>query len=110
MTMITGVHALFYTTDPDDARAFIRDKLQLAMTGWPRFDAPSGVIGCHPSDKPAHGIAFSCDDIHATISQLQGCGVRFLGSVEEQQWGSTTEFEVPSAGAVQIYQAKYPHP
>jgi predicted enzyme related to lactoylglutathione lyase len=112
--MITGVHALFYTTDPEGARAFLRDKLQLphfdAMPGWPLYDAPSGIIGCHPAAEPAHGIAFSCDDIHATISELQGRGVHFLGPVEEQPWGWTTEFEVPGAGAVQLYQAKYSHP
>jgi predicted enzyme related to lactoylglutathione lyase len=114
ITMITGVHALFYTTDPEAARAFIRDKLQLphfeAMPGWPLFDAPSGIIGCHPATEPAHGIAFSCDDIQATISELQGRGVRFLTPVDEQPWGWTTEFEVPGAGAVQLYQAKYSHP
>jgi predicted enzyme related to lactoylglutathione lyase len=114
ITMITGVHALFYTTDPEGARAFLRDKLQLphfdAMPGWPLFDAPSGIIGCHPSAEPAHGIAFSCDDIQATISELQGRGVHFPGSVQEEPWGWTTEFEVPGAGAVQLYQPKYSHP
>ena len=112
--MITGVHAIFYTTDPEAARAFLRDKLQLpgfeAMPGWPLYDAPSGIIGCHPATEPAHGIAISCDDINATITELQGRGVRFLGGVEEQQWGWTTEFEVPGAGPVQLYQPKYSHP
>ena len=86
--MITGVHALFYTTDPEGARAFIRDKLQLphfdAMPGWPLSDAPSGIIGCHPSTEPAHGIAFSCDDMNATISELQSRGVRFLTPVQDR--------------------------
>jgi len=81
-----------------------------AMPGWPLFDAPSGIVGCHPSAQPAHGIAFSCDDIHATIAELQGRGVRFLAPVQEEPWGWTTEFDVPGAGAVQLYQPKYSHP
>lgn len=112
--MITGVHALFYTTDPEGARAFLGDKLQLpqfdAMPGWPLFDAPSGIVGCHPSAQPAHGIAFSCDDIYATMAELQGRGVRFLAPVQEEPWGWTTEFDVPGAGVVQLYQTKYSHP
>jgi predicted enzyme related to lactoylglutathione lyase len=109
--MITGVHALFYTTDPEGARAFLRDKLQLphfyAMPGWPLFDAPSGIVGCHPADEPAQGIAFSCDDIQATIGELKGRGVKFVSPVLEVSWGWTAEFELPGGDLVQLYQPKY---
>jgi hypothetical protein len=84
--MITGVHALFYTTDPEGARAFIRDKLRLphydAHAGWLIFDAPAGHIACHPSDAPKHNISFSCDDLGATVRELHGRGVEFIRPVE----------------------------
>lgn len=112
--MITGVHALFYTTDPEGARAFIRDKLRLphydAHEGWLIFDAPAGHIACHPSDAPKHNISFSCDDLEATVRELQGRGVEFVSPIEEQGWGWTTEFEIPGAGPVQLYQDKYGKP
>ena len=53
---IKGVHALFYTTEPDAARAFLRDKLGLPAydsgDGWLIFHAPEADIGCHPADRP----------------------------------------------------------
>lgn len=111
--MITGVHALFYTTDAEAARAFLRDKLGLphydAMPGWPLFTAP-GEIACHPAEAPAHGISFSCDDIEASVSELKSRGVNFTAPIEEQEWGWTTEFELPGGGPVQLYQPKYERP
>lgn len=112
--MITGVHALFYTTDPEGARAFLRDKLQLphfdAMPGWPLFDAPSGIIGCHPAGEPGAGVAFSCDDIEATVEELSGRGVQFLTPIQEQEWGWTADFEIPGGATVQLFKPKYARP
>ena len=108
---IKGVHALFYTTEPDAARAFIRDKLGLPAYdsggGWLIFDAPGADIGCHPSDRPYHGISFHCDDIEATMGELAARGVVFAAPVQEEQWGRVTEFELPGGGAVQLYEPKY---
>ena len=112
--MITGVHAIFYTTDVAAARAFLRDKLGLpsfdAMPGWPLYDAPSGIIGCHPAGQASHGIAFSCDDIRATVRELESRGVVFAEPISEQEWGFVDTFEVPGAGPVQLYEPKYEHP
>ena len=72
--MIKGVHTMFYSSQPDALRAFIRDKLKFPFTdvgeGWLIFDLPEADMGCHPSDpeegEPAgtHDISFYCDDIH----------------------------------------------
>jgi hypothetical protein len=108
--VITGVHALFYTTAPEAARAFIRDKLGFPHydvgDGWLIFDAPSGDIGCHPSDEPRHGISFFCDDIKSTMAELQGRGVE-LAPIQEEDWGWVTSFELPGGGPVQLYEPKY---
>ena len=58
--MITGVHTMFYTSKPDELRAFLRDKLGLRSTdvgqGWLIFDVPEAEMGCHPADAE-HGRA-----------------------------------------------------
>ena len=112
--MITGVHALFYTTDAEAAREFIRDKLRLPCYdsggGWLMFDAPSADIGCHPADRPAHGISFSCDDIDSTVRELRARGVAFVSEVRQEDWGWVTSFEIPGGGAVDLYQPKYKRP
>jgi hypothetical protein len=111
---IKGVHALFYTTQPDAARAFIRDKLGLPAYdsggGWLIFDAPGADIGCHPSDRPYHGISFYCDDIEATVEELKSRGVAFSAPLREEEWGRVTEFELPGGGRVELYEPKYSKP
>lgn len=53
------MHALFYTPNPEELRAFIRDKLGFPYTntgeGWLIFDVPEADLGCHPSDN---GVSF----------------------------------------------------
>jgi hypothetical protein len=108
--MIRGVHALFYTTDPEGARSFIRDKLGFPYTdtgdGWLIFDLPEGDVGCHPADHVEHGISFYCDDLEATMKDLSSRGVELTPIVEEE-WGRVTTFELPGGGPVAIYQPKY---
>jgi hypothetical protein len=45
--MIRGVHAMFYTSEPEALRAFLRDKLGLPATdmggGWLIFDLPEAA-------------------------------------------------------------------
>ena len=42
--MIKGVHTMFYSSDPEATRAFLRDKLRFPHTdvggGWLIFDLP----------------------------------------------------------------------
>ena len=109
--MIKGVHALFYTTDAEAARAFLRDKLDLpfhdAGDGWLIFDAPEVDIGCHPSDRPYHAVSFYCDDIEETVAELTRRGVQFTSSIKEEEWGFVTRFDLPGGGPVELYQPKY---
>lgn len=108
--MIRGVHALFYTTDAEAARAFIRDKLGFpyvdAGDGWLIFDAPGADIGCHPAERPRHGLSFYCDDLDGTMADLQAKGVD-LGPVREEEWGRVTSFELPGGGPVELYEPTY---
>ncbi|MHC4973734.1 MAG: VOC family protein [Planctomycetota bacterium] len=109
--MIQGVHAMFYTTDAEATRAFIRDKLRLPShdvgDGWLIFDAPEVEVGCHPSEKRFHGVSFYCDDIEATMAELKERGVEFKSPVKDAGYGLVTMFAVPGAGDVELYQPKY---
>ena len=116
--MIKGVHTMFYSTDADATRAFLRDKLGFTFTdvggGWLIFDLPEADMGCHPTeelgDEPASGtraISFYCDDIHQTINELKAKGVEFIDDVLDQGFGWVTQFKMPGNFSVQLYQPKY---
>ena len=51
--MITGVHTMFYSSEPEALRLFSRDKLGLSATdvggGLLIFDIPSADMGVHPA-------------------------------------------------------------
>ena len=115
--MIRGVHTMFYTSEPEALRDFLRDKLGLAGTdigdGWVIFDVPESEMGCHPADvadgKPSgrHDISFYCDDIEATVRQLKARGVEFTEGIADHGYGLVTHFKVPGGFEVQLYQPSY---
>jgi catechol 2,3-dioxygenase-like lactoylglutathione lyase family enzyme len=114
--MIRGMHAMFYSSQADALRAFLKDKLGLSGTdvggGWLIFDAPEADLGVHPTegDEPRSGtadISFYCDDVLETVNQLRARGVEFTQEVEDHGYGLVTFFEVPGDFKVQLYQPKY---
>jgi catechol 2,3-dioxygenase-like lactoylglutathione lyase family enzyme len=115
--MIQGVHTMFYTSEPEAFRAFLRDKLQFPYTdvggGWLIFDMPEADMGCHPAD-PEHGgpsgmqsISFYCDDIEKTVAELKGRGVEFTEGIADHGYGLVTHFKMPGDCKVQLYQPRY---
>src|SRR5258705_1273910 len=112
--MITGVHTMFYTSKPDELRAFLRDKLKLPFSdvgeGWLIFDVPEAEMGCHPADAKdgsptgTHIISFYCDDITKTVQTLKKRGVKFIGGIADHGYGLVTHFKMPGAVEVQLYQ------
>jgi catechol 2,3-dioxygenase-like lactoylglutathione lyase family enzyme len=115
--MIRGVHTMFYSSEPEALRAFLRDKLGFKATdvggGWLIFDVPEADMGCHPAGESdgdrsgAHDISFYCDDIETTVRELQERGVEFTGPVADHGYGLVTHFKVPGGFEVQLYQPKY---
>src|SRR4051794_18198180 len=114
--MIRGVHTMFYTSQPEALRAFLRDKLGFPATdvggGWLIFDLPEADMGCHPADEAGppsgtHYLSFYCDDIHQTVAELTGRGVEFTDAVRDVGYGLATHFRVPGGFAVQLYQPHY---
>jgi catechol 2,3-dioxygenase-like lactoylglutathione lyase family enzyme len=115
--MIRGVHTMFYTSEPEALRAFLRDKLGLPCTdvggGWLIFDLPEADMGCHPADTKegaasgTHNISFYCDDLEKTVAELRGRGVEFTEPISDQGYGLVTHFKVPGGFTVQLYQPRY---
>ena len=114
--MIRGMHAMFYSSQAEELRAFIRDKLGFSGTdvggGWLIFDAPEADLGVHPTEgsDPVSGtadVSFYCDDIEATMRELRTRGVEFTQKVEDHGFGLVTFFNVPGGFKVQLYQPKY---
>lgn len=115
--MITGVHTMFYSSQVDELRRFIRDKLGFPFTdvggGWLIFDLPEAEMGCHPADASdgqragTHSISFYCDDIESTVAELKSRGVEFTTGVTDAGYGFTTQFKMPGDVLVDLYQPKY---
>jgi catechol 2,3-dioxygenase-like lactoylglutathione lyase family enzyme len=115
--MINGVHTMFYSSHPEELRAFLRDKLGFPFTdvgqGWLIFDLPEAEMGCHPADPaegaPAgtHDISFYCDDIQKTVAELQRRGVEFTAGIADHGYGLVTHFKMPGGVEAQLYQPRY---
>ena len=114
--MIRGLHAMFYSSNAEELRSFFKDKLGFHGTdvggGWLIFDAPEADLGIHPTEKnePPSGtadIAFYCDDIAVTMTELKTRGVEFTQEVEDHGYGLVTHFKAPGDFLVQLYQPKY---
>ena len=118
--MIKGVHTMFYSSEPEALREFLRDKLGFDSYtdvggGWLIFDLPEADMGVHPTDASGkqgsppgtHAISFYCDDIRTTVEDLAHRGVEFDGDVTDQGFGLVTYFKMPGGVRVQLYQPYY---
>jgi hypothetical protein len=115
--MIRGLHGLFYSSDADATRAFLRDQLRLPYSdvgeGWLIFDLPEGDVGVHPLEEGGqpragtHDVSFYCDDIRGTVAELRARGVQFRGEVADQGYGLVTYLTMPGGVEVQLYEPKY---
>jgi hypothetical protein len=113
--MIKGVHAMFYSSQPEKLRSFIKDKLRLTYTdvggGWLIFNVAEGDIGCHPTDgdpkSGTHDISLYCDDLEKTVAELKSRGVAFDEEIADHGYGFVTSLTMPGGVKVQIYQPKY---
>ena len=112
--MILGLHAILYSPDADKVRAFLRDVLGLksvdAGHGWMIFAAPPAELAAHPTEeneKPHHALYLMCDNLRATMEDLETKGVK-CSAVTEARWGSITSIHLPGGGELGLYQPKHP--
>ena len=116
--MIRGVHTMFYTSEPEALRAFLRDSLGLKATdvggGWLIFDLAEAEMG-HPieqgeADTVPSGtphISFYCDDLDETMRELRPRGVEFVEEVADVGYGRRTSFRAPGDFTIELYEPSY---
>ena len=113
--MITGVHAVIFTTDAEADRAFFRDVLELpavdAGGGWLIFALPPAELAAHPADEGGqHELYLMCDDVRATIDELTNKGVEFARPVSDEGFGLLTAIRLPGGGELGLYEPRHPTP
>jgi catechol 2,3-dioxygenase-like lactoylglutathione lyase family enzyme len=114
--MINGVHAMFYSSDPEATRTFLRDVLQLQANdvggGWLIFPVNQAEVAVHPTEDtgaPAgtHEFSFYCDDVYKTVAELKSRGANFSGEITDTGWGLVTNVQIPGGCSVMLYQKRY---
>ena len=122
--MIAALHTLIYAEDPDAARAFFRDVLELPFAdtggGWLIFKSGPSELAVHPSSWEYEGqtgstdqqfdVSLMCDDLDKTMAELTAKGAEFTGEIRDEGWGITARLKVPGAGDMTLYQPAYDPP
>lgn len=112
--MITGIHAILYSKHAENLRDFLGDVLRLpsvdAGGGWPIYAAPPTELAVHPTDEaPEHELYLMCDDIEATIAQLNERGIH-SSPVADRGWGLLTTLTLPGGETIGLYEPRHPSP
>jgi predicted enzyme related to lactoylglutathione lyase len=113
--MITGVHAVIFTTGAEQDRAFFRDVLKLpsvdAGGGWLIFALPPAELAAHPAEEGGQQeLYLMCDDVHATVAELKAKGVDVPGPISDEGFGLVTAIRLPGGGELGLYQPRHPTP
>ncbi len=110
--MITGAHVLLYTPEPEAVRAVLGEVFGFrsvdAGGGWLIFALPPAEAGVHPAERPSHELTLMCDDLSATMAELQAKGVAFKGDPHDAGWGITATMVLPGATEIMLYQPRHP--
>lgn len=121
--MITAVHLLIYSDDPEATRRFLCDVLGLPYVeddsdpGWLIFASGPSELGVHPTNATSGGVAYDhprhhsisliCDDIEKTKADLGSKGAEFTRVIEEAGFGRTLWLKVPGADDIMIYEPRH---
>lgn len=114
--MINGVHAIVFSPEADRIRAFVTDVLGLASVdaggGWPIFALPPAELAVHPAEGGGtrHELFLMCDDIRATLAELQTKGVEVAQEVSDRGWGLLAAIRLPDGSELGIYEPRHPSP
>lgn len=121
--MILGVQDIYFSVqDMRRALAFYRDILGLRVREenehWSVLDVGGVRVGLHatggtpvpPIPKDAGGakaggtLTLRVSDIRAEVKRLRTVGVKFLGEIADESWGSIAAFEDPDGNVLKLMQ------
>ena len=111
--MITGVHGLVYTSEPDAVRAVFRDVFGWehvdAGDGWLIFALPPAELGVHPDEgSDRRSISLMCDDLEATMAELLAKGIEFRDGPRDEGFGITVTMVLPGETKLMLYEPRHP--
>ena len=114
MAMVSGAHAVIYSTNPDADRAFFRDVLKLPFVdvhaGWLIFGLPPSEVAVHPADaNDTHEFYLMCDDIQSFVAEMTARGLA-CAPLAAQPWGMLTRVTLPGGGTIGVYQPRHERP
>jgi hypothetical protein len=112
--MITGAHAIIYSTNAEADRAFMRDVLAFHHVdvghGWLIFALPPAEVAVHPGSRnDMHQLYLMCDDIEAFMTRMAEHEVA-CSAVQNLGWGLLTEIALPGGGKLGVYQPRHARP
>ncbi len=112
--MISGAHAIIYSTNADADRAFFRDVLSIpavdAGDGWLIFALRASELAFHPAEtNGTHELYLLCDDVDGFAAAMEGSRTP-CSAIEEQPWGRLVHITLPSGARLGVYQAKHARP
>ncbi|MGH2886688.1 MAG: VOC family protein [Solirubrobacteraceae bacterium] len=113
--MITGMHAIVFSPQAEQVRAFFADVLDMpsadAGDGWLIFALPPAELAVHPADGVTrHELYLMCDDIQATLASLRDKGAEIARDVADQGWGLLAAIRLPDGSELPIYEPRHPLP
>jgi catechol 2,3-dioxygenase-like lactoylglutathione lyase family enzyme len=113
--VITGVHAVIFSERAEEVREFLRDVLGFesvdAGGGWLIFALPPAELAAHPADDGGrHELYLMCDDIEATVAELEAKGVGFTRPVSDEGFGLMTAIRLPDGRELGLYEPRHPTP
>jgi hypothetical protein len=112
--VITGAHAIIYSTAAEADRDFLRDVLRLPNVdvgnGWLIFSLPPAEVAVHPSEANGrHEVYFMCDDITLFVAEMKKHSLTCT-AVRDEGWGLVSELTLPGGGKVGVYQPRHARP
>ena len=113
--MIDGAHVILHSQDAEADRAALRDVLGFSHVdvggGWLIFALPPSEVAVHPTDgPPSHELYLMCDDVEATVADLDGTTVEVIAPIEDQGWGLVTRLRLPGGSELGLYQPRHERP
>jgi catechol 2,3-dioxygenase-like lactoylglutathione lyase family enzyme len=121
--MITGVQDFYYNVqDMTRAVAFYRDVLGLRVVieneYWTSLDCAGAKLGLHWTEggpvpqvpRDEHGahaggtLTLKVADLRAAVKTLRAKGVKLLGEISDNPWGSLVTFEDPDGNVLKLMQ------
>src|SRR5580765_2714016 len=109
------MHAIVFSPAAEKVRAFFAHVLGFrsvdAGGGWLIFALPPAELAAHPSDAGAeYRLYLMCDDIRATVADLEAKGVEFTGPISEQRFGLLTSMRLPGGDELALYEPRHASP